>query len=61
MRRDEPDLFERAMQDTLNHRRAELGRDPVYLTRFARPLLDAIAADQDLRPLIDDGCDGRHT
>jgi hypothetical protein len=48
MRRDRPDLFERAcdLEDLLNARRDTLGRDHVYLTRFARPLRDAIGEAQ---------------
>jgi hypothetical protein len=43
-RRDEPELFWRAveLERTLNRRRDELGKDHVYLTRFGRPLEDAI-------------------
>lgn len=51
MRRDEPALFTRAalLETTLNHRRAHLGKDPVYLTRFSQPLATAIAtADPEL-------------
>lgn len=45
MARDEPDLFEKAcdLEDTLNRRRADLGKDSVYLTRFGRPLRRVIA------------------
>lgn len=48
MRRDEPDLFEKSAQleDLLNERRTMLGKDPVYLTRFGRPLRDAITEAQ---------------
>lgn len=60
-RRNEPELFEKSCQleDTLNARRAELGKDPVYLTRFNRPLREAIPAGVDLLPLADEdtGCD----
>lgn len=47
MRRDEPDLFEKsaALEDTLNERRKTLGKDPVFLTRFAIPLREAIQGD----------------
>lgn len=61
MRRDEPELFDRAanLEDTLNARRQMLGKDPVYLTRFGMPIREAIARDdQQLLPLLDDGCDG---
>jgi hypothetical protein len=49
MRRDRPELFERAvaLEHTLNERRARLGKDAVYLTRFGKPLADAIQTEQD--------------
>lgn len=60
-RRNTPDLFEKSceLEATLNVRRAELGKDPVYLTRFNRPLREAIPAGVDLLPLADedDDCD----
>lgn len=60
--REHPDLWEKSidLEDTLNARREELGKDPVYLTRFGIPLRDAIDTDQPLLPLADDdggGCD----
>jgi hypothetical protein len=59
--RDEPDLFEKSceLEDTLNRRRDKLGKDHVYLTRFAMPLRDAISGRQELLPLADPdpGCD----
>lgn len=57
MRRDEPALFEKSarLEDTLNARRQMLGKDSVYLTRFARPLVDAIA---EADPLLDFGGPG---
>jgi hypothetical protein len=62
MRRDEPALFEQSadLEDLLNKRRASLGKDPVYLTRFNMPLRDAIADNAALLPLFaadDVGCD----
>lgn len=50
MRRDRPDLFKRAceLENLLNDRREHLGKDPVYLTRFNRPIVDAIPAAQDM-------------
>lgn len=56
MRRTDPDLFERACQleDLLNARRAELGKDPVYLTRFGKPLARVIPDGQDVLPLFED-------
>lgn len=48
MRRDEPDLFWRAvaLERTLNDRRDELGKDHVFFTRFAKPLDEAIGEAQ---------------
>jgi hypothetical protein len=55
MRRDRPALFDRAcrLEDLLNDRRRSLGKDPVWLTRFNRPLRDAITPAQDLLPGLD--------
>lgn len=55
MRRDDPVMFDRAcaLESTLNARRAELGRDPVFLTRYGRLLAEAIPAAQDMLPLSD--------
>lgn len=52
MRRDEPELFWKAarLEETLNARRAALGKDSVYLTRFAKPLPEAIPEAQDMLP-----------
>ena len=63
MARDEPELFEKSAQleDTLNRRRTKLGKDRVYLTRFAMPLREVFAGteNQGLLPLADNpGCDG---
>lgn len=62
MRRDEPELFERAAQleDRLNERREMLGKDHVYLTRFAKPLRQAIDPADDMLPIFapdTDSCD----
>jgi hypothetical protein len=48
MRRDEPELFDRSchLEDLLNERRAALGKDPVYLTRYGKPLDRAIPGGQ---------------
>lgn len=48
MKRDEPELFERAqlLEDTLIARRVEIGKDPVYLTRYGKRLSDAITEAQ---------------
>lgn len=45
MARTEPELFEKAaaLEDLLNDRRDQLGKDHVYLTRFGRPLRDIFA------------------
>lgn len=55
MRRERPDLFAKAvhLEQVLNDRRAALGKDPVWLTRFAKPLEEAIAS-RDLLPLFDE-------
>jgi hypothetical protein len=49
LRRDSPDLFEKAvrLEDTLNERRERRGKPPVYLTRKAKPLKDAISIAPD--------------
>jgi len=63
MRRDEPELFQKSveLETTLLDRRKKLGRDPVYLTRFGKPLAEAIPEMQsDLPGLLDpdtDSCD----
>lgn len=55
-RRNTPELFEKSCQleETLNVRRAELGKDPVYLTRFNKPLRKAIPDGVDLLPMFDE-------
>lgn len=52
MRRDEPDLFWKSvhLEQVLNVRRDKLGRDHVYLTRFGKPLDEAIAEAQATLP-----------
>jgi hypothetical protein len=63
MRRDEPELFWKSaeLEATLIARRAALGKDPVYLTRFAKPLAEAIPEAQDMLPGFEmpggEGCD----
>jgi hypothetical protein len=63
MRRDEAALFQQAvdLERTLNERRRTLGKDEVYLTRFGKPLAEAIPEMQsDLPGLLDpdtDSCD----
>jgi hypothetical protein len=63
MRRDEPELFERAAQleDHMNARNADRGRQPVYLTRFLKPLREAVTEAQTSLFAHDgpgeDGCD----
>jgi hypothetical protein len=56
MRREEPEEFEKACQleELLNRRRDELGKDHVWLTRFNRPLRDAIPDGVDLLPMFDE-------
>lgn len=57
MRRDEPDLFEKSvlLEKTINERKAMLGRDPIWMTRFGKPLDEAIGVAQDMLPGFDDG------
>ncbi|MFH9215929.1 phosphoadenosine phosphosulfate reductase [Streptomyces globisporus] len=56
MRRNEPALFEKSCQleELLNKRRDTLGKDHVYLTRFGRPLRQAIPAGVDVLPGFED-------
>ncbi|MFJ2179318.1 phosphoadenosine phosphosulfate reductase [Streptomyces anulatus] len=56
MRRNEPDLFEKSCQleELLNKRRDTLGKDHVYLTRFGRPLRQAIPDGVDVLPGFED-------
>ncbi len=60
-RQAEPELFARAvaLEETVNGRRAALGRDPVYLTRFGKPLAEAIPVRREAPPeeTEDGGCD----
>lgn len=60
-RQTEPELFARAvaLEKTVNGRRHAIGRDPVFLTRFGKPLAEAIPVQQDLQPAEteDGGCD----
>lgn len=60
MRRDEPALFREAVavEVAVNLTRKRIGKDPVYLTRFARPLADAITeAQPQLFPDGPESCD----
>ncbi|MFK0146923.1 phosphoadenosine phosphosulfate reductase [Streptomyces griseus] len=56
MRRNEPALFEKSCQleELLNKRRDTLGKDHVYLTRFGRPLRQAIPDGVDVLPGFED-------
>ena len=55
IRRDRPEIFARAcdLEDLLNTRRASLGKDPVWLTRFNRPLTEAVKQAQQMLPGFD--------
>ena len=59
LQREEPELFARAcdLEARLLARRRELGRDPVYLTRFGRPLGEVFAHQQGVLFTPDDGPD----
>jgi hypothetical protein len=52
MRRDEPQLFDLAadLEAHMNRRRIEQGREAFYLTRFGKPLGEAIPEAQDTIP-----------
>lgn len=49
MARDEPELFEKAcaLEDLLNERRKMLGKDPVWLSRYLKPLRDSLRPTED--------------
>ncbi|GAA1825572.1 phosphoadenosine phosphosulfate reductase [Actinomadura chokoriensis] len=55
MRREQPTLFTKAchLETTINQRRHDLGKDPVYLTRYNAPLAD-VTPTTDTLP-FDDG------
>lgn len=62
MRRDRPEVFAAAadMERRINERLASHDRDPVYLSRFGRPLADALGPGVQLPMMLDDadgGCD----
>ena len=48
MRRDEPDLFQKSvdLETMLIAKRERMGRDPGYLTRFGKPLAEAVPVAQ---------------
>lgn len=56
MRRTDPVHFEKSCQleELLNRRRDELGKDHVFLTRFGKPLREAIPDGVDLLPMFDE-------
>lgn len=57
MRRDEPELFEKSVQleRHINVRRADLGKDSVWLTDLAGPLDKVIPDGVETLPFADDG------
>lgn len=64
MRRDEPELFEKAAQfeDDIRAKEIEAGRPAPFLTRLGRPLRECIGPAQDTLPgfgsdIGEDGCD----
>lgn len=62
LKRERPDLFDKSveLERTLNERREMLGKDKVWLTRFARPLDEVIGEPDALLPIFDEsdpGCD----
>lgn len=56
LRRERPDLFDRSveLERVLNQRRDTLGKDPVWLTRYGRPLDEVIGEPEALLPGFDD-------
>lgn len=61
LRRERPDLFALScdLEDALNARRRMLGKDPVWLTRFAKPLREAIGEPEALLPGFDGDAEGQ--
>lgn len=59
LKRRQPALFARAcwLEAVLNNRRRELGRDPVWLTRHARPLAETVDDQLSFDDLHESGCD----
>lgn len=61
MRQEEPNHFADAcrLETEMIARRANLGKDPMYMTRFGKPLAEAIPDGTDPLPFFDedDGCD----
>lgn len=59
LHRETPQLFDRAchLEETLTARRAQLGKDPVYLTRHGRPLAEVVTSNQGVLDGMDVGCD----
>lgn len=55
LRREQPELFDKSvtLERTLNDRRAVLGKDPVWLTRFGMPLDQVIGEPDELLPIED--------
>lgn len=49
MKREEPELFEKSvkLEEFINKRRRRLGKDDVWLTRFARPLDQVVDTSQE--------------
>jgi hypothetical protein len=67
MRRDEPELFEKAqeLEDVLIAKQVDRGKNPVYLTKFGVRLTDAIQTAGDtlfntVDPNDEHGCDSGH-
>jgi len=56
LRRNDPAKFAEAaeLEADMIERRAQLGRDPIYMTRFGQPLAQAIPDGVDLLPMFDE-------
>lgn len=59
LKRQRPDLFAKAcrLEAFLNERRRQLGKDPVWLTRHARPLGEVVDDQLTLGGIGEVGCD----
>lgn len=56
-RNERPELFAKSvrLEDRLNARRRAVGKDPVYLTRFGRPLVEVVPTGVESLPFFDGG------
>lgn len=59
LKNKQPELFDKAveMEQTLNKKRAKIGKDSVWLTRKMRPLDQVVGDQSDMFDDIDDACE----